>query len=82
MNILDRYKQPTPKFFKIIRNIGLTLAATGGAILTAPVALPSIVITIATYATLIGTVATTVSQAAVVDGDESKQAPKDPPNGL
>ncbi len=70
MNIIDRFKKPTPTFFKILRNIGLTLVAIGGAILTAPVALPTLFITIATYVTVIGGVATIVSQAVVSDVDE------------
>jgi hypothetical protein len=32
MKLIDRLKAPTPKFFKILRNIGLGLAAAGGVI--------------------------------------------------
>ena len=71
MKIIDRYKKPTPTFFRKLRNIGIALAATGGAIIAAPVALPALVITIATYLTVVGTVATAVSQAVVSD-DENK----------
>ena len=56
-------KQPTPPFFKKVRNIGLTIAAIGGAVLAAPVALPAAVITAAGYLAVAGTVASTVSQA-------------------
>jgi len=73
MNLVERYKKPTPKFFKILRNIGIALATAGGAIIAAPVSIPAIVITIATYMTVAGTVATAVSQAAVVDGDSEKE---------
>ena len=38
--IINRAKAPTPKFFKVLRNIGLTLAAIGGTVLAAPIALP------------------------------------------
>lgn len=65
MNLAERYKSPTPKFFKILRNIGVTLATVGGTIVAAPIALPAGVITVATYAIVAGTVATAVSQAAV-----------------
>ena len=70
MNIIERYKQPTPKFFKILRNIGIALATAGGAIIAAPISLPAIVITIATYLAVAGTVATAVSQAVVLGDDE------------
>jgi hypothetical protein len=62
MNVIQRAKSPTPPFFKKLRNIGLLLAAISGAVLTAPVSLPSIVATVATYIGLAGGVMTTVSQ--------------------
>jgi uncharacterized membrane protein HdeD (DUF308 family) len=65
MTIVERVKAPTPKFFKTLRTIGLTLAAVGGAILTAPVAVPAALITIAGYVALAGGVITAVSQTAV-----------------
>ncbi|MCR8666194.1 hypothetical protein NO995_00725 [Aestuariibaculum sp. M13] len=67
MTLIERYKSPTPKFFRTLRNIGIALATAGGAIIAAPVALPGIVISIATYVSLVGTVATAVSQAVVTD---------------
>jgi hypothetical protein len=67
MNLVERYNKPTPKFFKILRNIGIALATAGGAIIAAPVSLPALVVTIATYMTVAGTVATAVSQAVVSD---------------
>ena len=65
MNVVERVKAPTPKFFRVLRSIGITIAAVGGAILAAPVALPAIVVNIAGYLALAGTVATTVSQVTV-----------------
>ncbi len=65
MTIVDRVKAPTPKFFKTLRTIGLALAALGGAILAAPVAVPAALVTIAGYITLAGGVMTAVSQTAV-----------------
>jgi uncharacterized membrane protein HdeD (DUF308 family) len=70
MNVLERVTAPTPKFFRIVRTIGITLAAAGGAILAAPVALPAALVTVAGYLTVAGAVATAVSQAAV---DEEKE---------
>lgn len=71
LNLVERVKAPTPKWFKIIRNIGITLTAVGGAILAAPVAIPATIITIAGYAILGGTVATAIAQTAMqTDNDE------------
>ena len=69
MNLVERYKKPTPKFFRLLRNIGIALATAGGAIIAAPVSLPAIVITIGTYMTVAGTVATAVSQAVTIDDE-------------
>jgi uncharacterized membrane protein HdeD (DUF308 family) len=72
MNIVQRLKAPTPKFFRVVRNIGLVLAAVGGALLAAPVALPAAVITVAGYITVAGGVMTAVSQTAVDSEAETK----------
>ena len=72
MKLIERYRKPTPKFFKLLRNIGITLASVGGVILTAPLSLPAIVINIGGYLAVAGAVATTVSQAAVLE-PENKQ---------
>ncbi len=47
---------PTPKFFRVLRTIGIVLATAGGALLAAPVSLPAIVLVIAYYATVAGSV--------------------------
>jgi len=65
MTIVERVKAPTPKFFKTLRTIGLALAAVGGAILTASVAVPAALVTIAGYVALAGGVMTAISQTAV-----------------
>ncbi len=62
MNIIKRAKAPTPKFFKVLRNIGLALAAVGGTILTAPIALPVMVTSIGGYLAVAGGVVSAVSQ--------------------
>lgn len=67
MNIKNRYKSPTPRFFRKLRNIGIALATTGGTILAAPILLPAAVVSIAGYLAVAGTVATAVSQAVVSD---------------
>ena len=65
--ILNRASAPTPKFFKVLRAVGLTLAAVGGTLLAAPIALPVIVTTIGGYAALAGGVLTAASQLTVTD---------------
>ena len=72
MNIIDRLKAPTPKFFKVLRNIGLGLAAAGGVIIASPIAVPAIVVTIGGYLIVAGSVATAVSQA-VTENEKVKQ---------
>lgn len=63
--ILYRASAPTPKFFKMLRTIGLTLAAVGGAILTAPISLPVIVVSVGGYIAVAGGVLSAVSQLTV-----------------
>jgi len=65
MNVIQRMQAPTPKFFKVLRMVGIALAAASGALLAAPIALPAAVVTVAGYLTVAGSVATAVSQAAV-----------------
>lgn len=65
LNLVERVKAPTPKWFKIVRAIGITLTAVGGAILTAPVAIPASIVTVAGYLALGGTIATAVAQTAI-----------------
>ena len=72
MNIVQRVKAPTPKFFKTLRTIGLALAATGGAILASPIALPSGLVAAAGYVILAGGVVTAVSQTAVDTTDKTE----------
>lgn len=67
MNVVHRAKAPTPKFFKILRTIGLTLLGISGSVLAAPVALPAAIVTIAGYTAVAGGVLTAVSQITVDD---------------
>ena len=64
-SILERAAAPTPRFFKILKVIGLSLAAASGTLLAAPIALPAIVTTIAGYVAVASTVVTAVSQVTV-----------------
>jgi len=65
MNLIQRLQSPTPKLFRIIRTVGLCLAAAGTALLSAPVALPVAVATVAGYLAVAGGVMTAVSQVVV-----------------
>ncbi|MBL0745587.1 hypothetical protein [Chryseolinea lacunae] len=71
MNVIERVKAPTPKFFRVLRTIGLSLAAASGVLLAAPIALPAVVVTIAGYVGVASTVMTAVSQTAVAHNDEN-----------
>jgi hypothetical protein len=62
MHVIERILAPTPVFFRKLRSIGLTLTAVAGVILTAPIALPSAVVTAAGYIGLAGSVVAAVSQ--------------------
>ena len=77
MNVVERVKAPTPKWFKVLRTIGITLATVGGAVLASPVALPAGIVTAAGYLLLGGTVVTAVSQTGVKSEDEPKIAPEE-----
>lgn len=74
MNVVERAQAPTPKFFKILRNIGIVVATIGGAILTAPVALPVAIVTVGGYLAVVGGVISAISQVTVDDKQLKKDA--------
>ena len=65
MNMIERIKSETPPFFKTIRNIGAILATVSATLLAAPIALPAVVLQVAGYLAVAGTVASAISQTAV-----------------
>ena len=69
-SIMQRAQKPTPKFFKKLRNIGLTIAAISATILTAPVALPAVVLKVARYLAVAGSVMGGVSQVTTTGEEE------------
>jgi len=73
MNIINRAQAPTPKFFKVLRTIGIVMLAISGSVLTAPVALPAAVISVAGYVAVAGGVLSAVSQVTVEDAAKSFQ---------
>lgn len=73
MNLKERIEAPTPKFFKKVRTIGLVLAAISATLLTTPVALPLVVVKVASYLAVAGSVASAVSQTAT-EGETNQQS--------
>lgn len=76
MNVIDRAQAPTPKFFKVIRSVGLIIAAAGAAIVTAPVVLPAAIVTVGGYLTVAGSVLSAISQVTV-DDSRKKEDPEE-----
>ncbi len=79
--IMNRVKAPTPKFFKVLRNIGLIMAGVGTVLLTAPISLPAAVVTIGGYLVTAGGVATAVSQITNVGDDAIGEKDEGGPDG-
>ena len=67
MHIIDRLQAATPPFFKTIRNIGIILASVSATLLAAPIALPAVVLQVAGYMAVAGTVASAISQTTISD---------------
>ncbi len=74
MNIVERIQAPTPKFFRVLRSIGLALLAISGSLIAAPVALPVAVVSVAGYAAVAGGVISAISQITVDDEANREQA--------
>ena len=72
MNLLQRAAAPTPKFFKILRTVGLILLGISGSVFAAPVVLPAAVVTAAGYVAVVGGVLSAVSQVTVDDAAKGK----------
>ena len=72
MKIVERIKAPTPKFFKILRSVGLALLAISGTIVAAPIVLPVTVVTVAGYMAVAGGVISAVSQMTVAEVNLNK----------
>lgn len=65
LNVVERLKAPTPRFFRVVRTVGLLLGTIGGTLLAAPVAIPATLTTIAGYLVTAGVVTAAVSQSTV-----------------
>lgn len=75
MNAVERVVAPTPKWFKVLRTIGIALASVGGVIIASPVALPVGLVSAAGYLVLGGSIISVVSQTAVKSEEEPKINP-------
>lgn len=69
--IITRLLEPTPVFFRKIRNYGLVLTALSAVVTTAVIPLPPILIAIAGYAAIAGGIASAISQTAVENEEKS-----------
>ena len=65
LSMLERWKAPTPLLFKRLRNIGLILAGIAGAILSSPITLPPLIISVAGYVMVASGVLSSVSQITI-----------------
>ena len=65
MNLVNRVIAPTPKWFKVLRNVGIALASVGGVIIASPVVLLVGLVSAAGYLILGGSIISVVSQTAV-----------------
>lgn len=63
--LIQRLKEPTPRFFQKIRNFGLVLTTVSAVLTTAVIPLPAVLITIAGYTALAGGIASALSQTAI-----------------
>ena len=70
MTLVQRWKAPTPKFWKKVQRVAITLGAVAGVIITAPVSIPATIITVAGYVATAGTVAATLSQLTVDNNEQ------------
>jgi hypothetical protein len=65
LTLAQRVVAPTPKFFRLLRTIGVVVGLVGASILASPVALPAVVVTVGGYLALAGSIVTGLSQTAV-----------------
>ena len=69
MSIKQRWCAKTPRFWKKVQKISILIGAVAGVIIAAPITLPVAVVTVASYAITVGTVAATLSQLTVENND-------------
>ena len=69
MSIRKRWSAKTPKFWKRVQKVAITVGAVAGVLIAAPITLPAAVVTVASYAITAGTVAATLSQLTVENNE-------------
>ena len=72
MTIKQRLNAKTPSFWKKVQKVGIAVAALGGAIMTAPIALPASIVAIGGYLATAGAITGILSQLTV-DKDLKKE---------
>lgn len=77
MTLVERAKAPTPKFFRLLRSLGLALLGISSTVAAAPVLLPASIVGAAGYVAVAGSVLTAVSQLTV---DTTAETPPAIPN--
>jgi len=70
MTIRQRWKARTPRFWKKVQRIALVTGAVAGAILTAPVSLPAVLVTTAGYVAVTSSAIAGMSQLTKSDKDK------------
>ncbi len=73
LNVVERALAPTPKWFRILRTVGIAMASVGGVVLASPVALPVGIVSAAGYLILGGSIISVVSQTAVTTEEKPEQ---------
>lgn len=68
--IKKRWTAKTPTFWKKVQKLGLVAGAVGGVLIAAPIALPSVLITLGGYLVTAGGVTAALSQLTVEDKKE------------
>lgn len=68
--LISRVMSDTPVWFKKIRTIGLIITGIGTALVTAPISLPAIFITIGGYLIVGGAVASAVATTATTEASK------------
>ena len=76
LNLISRIQEPTPKWFRIVRNLGLALSAVGGVLVAAPVALPAGIVAVGGYLLLGGSIIGAVSQTAISSEEYGEKSRK------
>lgn len=73
--MVKRAKAPTPKLFRQIRNVGLSLAAVSTVLLASPLILPALLVKIAGYMAVAGAAASAVSQVTTTADEQTADEP-------